>query len=403
MTNFLADKGYLAVKPQSATTTPVIPTKFIPLVSESVRVNPNLLADRRIKGLSWKSDELLKGSRQIEGDLVVLADPDALGHLFNMIYLKGTTTGNAGDGYTHPFTVGEGKSYSIEISRGDFAQRIWGVRGENLRLEFEENKMKATMSIKGLGQFYSASLAVALTGAGMTSIVFSTDYDLRPSDGLVVGDVLRIVETAGTTVDVTILTINADGKTVTFASTAITAAVGQPVFLKAQTPSFGTVAEPLYFGNTLVGVSPTSALADTAAATRATATPVYSFLTDFKNNLLSAPATGYTGPAVLLNQVRESSLEISTLFSDPTVYQKWIESVKKAVTLIATGRFIKSDLTTSEKLTVKFHKIKAITNEEALDVGQYIFDKQTYEALYDSVDAKAIEVEVVNRTAGTDY
>jgi hypothetical protein len=42
-----------------------------------------------------------------------------------------------------------------------------------------------------------------------------------------------------------------------------------------------------------------------------------------------------------------------------------------------------------------------ITNEQPLETGQYIFDKQKFEALYDAGDAKAIEVEVVNRTAGT--
>ena len=398
MTNYIADKSYLAVKVQVATETPVIPNKFIPLVSESIRVNPNFAADRRMKGLSWKSDEVLKGSRAIEGDIVLLADPDALGHLFNMVYEKGVTSGDAASGYTHPFIVGEGKSYSIEIARGIYAQRIWGVRGENLKLDFVDNKMQATMSIKALGQFYSASLALALTGAGMTAAVFSTDYDLRPADGLVIGDTIIV---GG--VEVVLTSVNADGKTVGFASTSITAAVGDSVYLKAQTPSYGTIPEPFYFGNTLVGVASTSALADTAAATRSTSTPIYTLSAEFKNNLLSAPATGYTGPAVLANQVREAMLSLKQLFTTPTLFQKWIEFVKQSVTIIATGRFIKTDLTTSELLTIKFHKVKSLTTEEPLQVGEYIYDTENFEALYDSVDAKAIEISLVNRTAGTAY
>jgi len=401
--NFLADKSYLALKPQSVSTTPVIPTHFTPLVSESIRVSPNFTADRRMKGLDWKSDDLLKGSRSIEGDIVIYGDPDNLGHILNMFYAKGSTTGDAANGYTHPFTVGDGKSYCLEISRGEFAQRIYGVRGEDLKLEFDDNKLKATLAIKGLGQFYTASLAIALTGAGMTTAVLSTDYDLRPSDGLVAGDVIRIVETAGTTVDVTLLTVNADGKTVTFASTAITAVVGKAVFLKAQTPSYSALAEPLYFGNTLAGISDTSANADTAAATRATATPCYNLSMEFKNNLLAESASGATGPSVLLNQVKEAAIEVSRLFTDPTQFQKWLENIKQAITVIITGRFIKSDLTTSELLTMKFHKTKLMDNEEPLEVGAYIYDKQKLEALYDSGDAKAIEISLVNRTAGTDY
>ncbi len=396
--NYLADKSYLAVKPQSVTTTPVIPTIFMPLISESIRVNPNFVADRRMKGLDWKSDELLKGPRKIEGDLVIFADPDNFGHLLNMTYAKGATTGSGSDGYTHPFTVGDGKSYTIEISRGAFAQRIYGVRGDSLKVEFEDNKLKATISVKGLAQFYTASVAVALTGAGMTSLVMSTDYDLRPADGLVVGDVLTINGT-----EVTLTSVNANGTTVGFASTAVTASIGDSVTLKAQTPSYAALAEPFYFGNTLVGFAATSSAADTAAATKATATPCYNLSAEFKNNLLDASATGSTGPAVLLNQVKEASLEISRLFTDPIQYQKWIENIKQAITIIITGRYIKSDLSTSELLTIKFHKVKMIENEEPLEVGAYIFDKEKLEALYDSSDAKAVEITIVNRTAGTSY
>jgi hypothetical protein len=398
MSNFLASKSYLALKPQVAPGTPIIPSNFFALVSESIRINPNFTADRRMKGLDWKSDDLLKGSRKIEGDIVVLGDPEVLGHLLNMTYLKGTTTGDAASGYTHPFTVGDGDSYSIEIPRGNYAQRIWGARAESLKVDYEDNKAKITVSIKALGQFFSASLAVALTGAGMTTIVLSTDSDLRPSDGLVIGDKVIV---GG--VELTLTSVNVDGKTIGFASTTVTASVGDPVMLKAQTPSLGTQREPLYLGNTLAGIAPTSALADTAAGSRATATPCYNLSFTLKNNLLDAPASGYTGPAALLNQVKEAQIEISRLFETAGQHQKWIENVKQAITLIATGRFIKTDLSTSEKLTVKFHNTKLITNEEPLDAGGYIFDKQSFEALYDNSDGKAIEIELVNRTADTAY
>lgn len=398
MANYLADKSYLAVKPQSAATTPVIPTNFLAMVSESIRVNPNFSADRRIKGLAWESDELLKGARMIEGDITILCNPDELGHLLNMTYLKGSTTGDATNGYTHPFTVGDGDSYSLEISRGGAAQRIWGARADSLKIDFVDNKMQATISIKALGQFYTASLGVALTGAGMTSAVLSTDSDLRPADGLVINDVININGT-----NVTLTSVNADGKTVGFASTSITASVGDPVFLVPQTVSLPTYHEPFYYGNTLVGLGVDTTAADTAAASRATATPCYNLSMSFLNNLLDAPASGFTGPAVLLNQVRAADLELDTLFTDPANYRKWLEMTKRAATIITTGRFIKTDQTTSELLTVKFHKLKAETVEEPLDVGQYIFDKQKLKALYDSSDGAAVEITLVNRTAGTSY
>lgn len=396
--NYLADRGYLALKVQTAPGTPAIPDVFIPLISESIRLNPNITADRRIKGLDWKSDDMLKGERTIEGDIQVHADPDTLGHLLNMCYTKGTTTGSGSDGYTHPFTPGEGDSYSFEIGRGATAQRIWGVRGDNLKLEFQDNKLVATLTIKALGQFNGASLAAALTGAGMTSLTLKQDYNAKPTEGLVAGDVINV---GG--VDITITSVGADGITINFASTTVTASIGDPVNLKSQTPSYASIVEPLYLNNALVGVADTSANADTAAATKATATPCYNIVMNLKQNLLSAPATGSAGPSVLLNQVKEAQIELSRLFENPTQFHKWIETTKQAITMIVKGRFIKSDNSTWEAFTIKFHNTKLESNEQPLDVGQYIFDKQKFEALYDSGDAKSVEITLVNRTAGTSY
>jgi hypothetical protein len=398
MSNYLSDKGYLAIKVQAAPGTPVIPNWFIPLISESIRLNPNITADRRIKGLDWKSDDMIKGARTVEGDINVYADPDTLGHLLNMAYLKGVSSGSAPDGYTHPFTPGEGDSYCMEIGRGITAQRIWGARIDNLRLEFQDNKLVAVASIKALGQFNGASLAVALTGAAQTSAVLKQDYNTRPTDGLVIGDVITV---GG--VDITLTGVNADGVTLAFASISVTAAIGDPLNLKAQTPAYTAIVEPFYLNNALVGISNTSTNADTAAATKATATPCYNILMNLKQNLLNAMATGSAGPSVLLNQIKEAAIELSRLFENPTQYHKWIENTKQAITMIVKGRFIKTDLSTWESFTIKFHNTKLETNEQPLEVGQYIFDKQKFEALYDNTDGKSVEISLVNRTAGTSY
>jgi hypothetical protein len=395
--NYLADKSYLAIRPQNVAGRATIPSVFAPLISEGVRVNPNLAADRRIMGLDWKSDELLKGPRVIEGELKFFADPDVLAHILNMVYSKVSTTGNASDGYVHTFEPGDGKSYTIEISRGDYAQRIFGVRGDQVVLGFEDNKLTAAITIKALGQFYSASLAVALTGAGMTQLVLSTDYDLEPNKGLRVGDTLIIGST-----EIEITSVDADGKTIGFDATSITASIGDPVFLKAQTPTYGTKREPLYLGNTLVGFGDDETEASVNAASRSLATPCYDMEITLKNNLFDSPASGSTGPSVLLNQVKEAQISLSRLFEDPTEYQRFIESVKKAMTSITTGRFIKSDLTTSEKLTVKFYKVKMTNNEEPLEVGSHIMDNQTFEALYDPDEDAAVSIELINRVSGDD-
>lgn len=394
--NYLADKSYLAIKPQVDAFTAIRPTVHIPLVSDSIKLNPNVTADRRMKGLDWKANDTSKGERMVEGDVSLWGDVDTLAHLFNIMHLKGSTTGNGTDGYTHPFGIGEGDHYTFEIPRGAYAERFFGVRGDKLNLTFSENKMMAKLSIKAIGHWYSGTLAVALTGAGMDELVLNQEYSLTPNNGLAVDDVLLV---GG--VEVTITSVDADGVTVGFGSTTVTASVGDAVYLKAQTPSFSLTSEPLTVNNTLVGVGADDSAADTAAASASTAQQVDSLEIEFSNNLLEAKQLGIEGTGRLLNQVRECQVKMKKMFDTPDQHRKWIEEQKQAITIIGRGKFIKSDFTTEENLTIKFYNVKLTENPQPLNVGGYIFDEQNFEVLYDTGDAKAFDVTIVNRIAGT--
>lgn len=398
--NYLGSKSYLAMKPEVTAGTPVKPTVFCPLVSESVKSNINLTPDRRMKGLDWKSDDLLIGDRKHEGDIVILADGDNLGHFLNMTYAKGTTTGGA-TGYTHPFTVGTPKSYTIEIQKGPYAQRFFGVRADQLKVEFVDQKMQVTASIKAMGQFSAGQLKEALSGS-VTSLKLSSAYDLRPNAGLAVGDVIVVMGDNGTGVEATLTSVNADGETVGFSSITVTGAIGNRVYLKAQTPSYSGIVAPFYLGDTLIGVGADSATATSNSATKALAQGMYQFAFTLKNNLLDAPASGSKDPFQLLPQTREAEITTRRLFETEAQHVAWLNSIKQAITMVSTGEEITGG-TTHESLTVKFHKVKLTTNEENLELDSLMFDTQTFEVLYDSVDGFAIEISLVNKTASASY
>ena len=398
--NYLGSKSYLAMKPEATAGTPVKPTVFCPLVSESIRSVIGLAPDRRMKGLDWKSDDLLAGDRKHEGDIVIFADGDNLGHFLNMTYLKGTTSGGA-TGYTHPFTVGTPKSYTIEIQKGPYAQRYFGVRADQLKIEFVDQKMQATASIKSMGQFSVAQLKEALSGS-VTSLKLSSAYDMKPNTGLAVGDVIVVIGDDGNGVEATLTSVNVDGETVGFSAVTVTGAIGNRVYLKAQTPSYTGIVAPFFLGDTLIGVGADNATALSNAGAKATATGMYQFAFTLKNNLLDAPASGSKDPFQLLPQTREAEITTRRLFEDETQHKAWLNSIKQAITMIATGEEISAG-GTHESLTVKFHKVKLTTNEETLELDALIFDSQTFEVLYDSTDGYAIEISLINKTAGTDY
>ena len=395
---YLSDNAYLAVKPEAVAGTPVTPTNFVPLLSESVRSIMNYTADRRFKGLSWKANDILRGNRTHEGELSILADADNLGHILNMFMALGVTTGDATDGYTHPFTVGDCDTYSLEIKRGIYAQRLYGVKVDSLSLDFADGTLQVRADIQARGQFSVAKLGVALTGAGMTNIVLDDTYDLAPTKGLVAGDVIVI----GTD-ELTLLTVDADGVTVTFTSTSLTYSADEPIYLKPQTASLSGLQDPLYQGNTLVGLGVDETASTTAAGSKATATPVHEFSLDLKNNLFTTPRTGSVDPVNLLPRTKEGQVKLKQLLENENDTADFLDRTKQAMTIMISGQHINPDFSTKELVTIKLYNIKMTEHDNALTVGEYIVDDKTYEVLYDDSDAKAMTIDLVNRTAGASY
>lgn len=388
---YLGDTGYLAVKPQASAGVAVLPDTFIPLQSESVTFDPNLTADRRMKGIAWESDDLLRGSYTVSGDIVALADVEALGHLLNMTYAKGTTTGDATDGYTHAFTPGEGDYYTLEIGMGDYARRIFGAKGASLSITNDDGRLSSTVNIVAMGQFMSGTLKDALTGA-VTSLEFDDDEVKNPAYGLAVGDTLVI---GSVEVVITVIT----GNVISFSSTSITASAGDAVYLKAQAPDL-TSYVPLSMCSTLVGTGDDETAATTAAGSRTTATPCYDLTLTLDNGKLSAPATGYCGPATILNGTLSASLDAKRLYESPEQAHNFRSRIATAYTIISTGQAIGDG---AEGLTVKLYRTKTTDLSDTLTMGDFIHDELTATALYDSDTAKTVEISLTNRTAGTAY
>lgn len=395
--NFFSDQGYLGVKPESTPGVAVIPTNFVPLISETIKTVQNLTTDQRLKGRSWGANDLLRGARTQEGEINVEADPDNLGHFLNMLVTKGSSTGNASDGFTHPFLSGTPDSYSVEFNRGAYAIRVFGVQVGEMRLEFQDNRMNIKSQIQGMGQFSVASLGVALTGAGMVSIVLDDKYDRIPTAGLVVGDTIVI----GT--DEVVIVAIPDAFTITIASTSLTYSIGEEIHLKAQTPSYSGLAKAFNLGNVLVGIGADESSATSNAGDKATATPVHDFAITLNRNILTVPRSGSLDPVEIKSQILEGQIEMKQLLENADQRQAFLDKGKQALTLIVTGEHIKADFSTFEKLTFKFHNVKLTENNNNLEIAQYIVDDQKFEVLYDDSDAKAISVELVNRTDGADY
>ncbi len=397
MSTFLADNQYLAIIPEATAGVALTPTVFVPLVSESVKTVLNHTVDQRIKGNNWQGNDLLRGNRSHEGQVVILADPDNLGHILNMVMTLGSTSGDATDGYTHPFTVGAGDTYTFEIGKGAYAQRYFGVYIEELLISFQDGQMQLTLTIKARGQVSVAQLGVASSGA-VTTIILDDNYDIVPNNGFVVGDQFTI----GTDT-VTITGVETDGVTLTFTSTSLTYSIGEQVFLTPLTVSNPTLQDPFYLGNFLAGIGADESAATTAAGTRANATPIYDLEILIKNNLFSQNGSSRFDPVQIIPQTPQAMVTLKRLLETENQRTALMHRTKQAITLIATGKNINPDFSTSELLTIKFNNVKLIESDNLLEVGELIRDEQQFEVLYDESDGKAMTIDLINRTAGASY
>lgn len=393
----LSDNQYLAIGVESTAGVAVIPDVFVPLVSESVKTIVGHTADRRMKGINWKGSELLRGNRMHEGEIVILGDPDNLGHILNMVMTKGSTSGDATDGYTHPFTVGGGDTYTFEISKGAYAQRYFGVYVEECRIAFVDGQMQVTLSIKAMGQVSVMELGVALSGAE-TLMTLDDNYDIQPNRGLVVDDVLVVGSD-----ELTLTSVAANGYDVEFGSTSLSYPIGEKVYLKPLTASIPSLQDPFYFGNTLVGIGATESAATTAAGSRSTATPIYDLEISIKNNLFAVNGTSRFDPVQIKTKTPEAMLTLRQLLESENQRTNFLHRTKQAITIICLGKNINPDFSTQETLTLKFNNVRLVESDNQLEVGEYIADVQNYEVLYDSGDAAAMSASLINRSAASAY
>src|SRR5215211_6030322 len=112
-TERLGNLGYLMVGKETTKGTPVIPSTAIPIYKESFSTKLNHDEDNPIVGLNVMPWNMYMGMRDHEWSFTALGEPNTAQYIFDMALAQGTITGSSP--YTHPFTVGDAKSYTIDV------------------------------------------------------------------------------------------------------------------------------------------------------------------------------------------------------------------------------------------------------------------------------------------------
>lgn len=389
MAEQISNKGYFGIIKEVTKGTPLTPTTFIPMYSESFATKVALDEDSPIMGNKFSVYQTFLGMRSHGGEVSLLAEPNTASHLFNMLLTKGTTSGVGP--YTHPFTLSitdDPKSYTVDIQKGNIVWRYMGAEISEISNDFDKNKMVLKAKISALKSFVVREIeSIAGVGAPYT-ITFKVNYDPSPTTGLVIGDTLQILKAGGTTLNLAVASV-VDGISITTTTDPATVVAGDLIYLRAATPSY-TMKTPFMWARTefCFGV-------DVATALSATQTRIdegkWTILHKFDQDE-GAQRSGSFDPAALVRTLGSLELNVKQFFDTPDDYNRFVTNSKRAM-------IIRHYSETGYELRVTLNNFRITENKIDLKSGDIIYSEPKIIAVYDTADASAFDVKVINNLA----
>jgi hypothetical protein len=381
----LSNLGYLMVGKEPTKGTPVIPSIAVPIYKETFETKLNHDEDNPIVGLRVMPFAMYMGLRDHEWSFTALGEPNTAQDIFDMTLTQGSVTGS--NPYTHPYTVGDAKSYTIDILKGQVVHRYWGCEAEELEVGFNNNKMELSPKGSALGSFIVREIASVST----TTITLKTDYDATPNKGLVATDLVRVMKSDGSaSLDTTVSSVNADGITVVLGASAASFAAGDYIFLRAQTATYNLLS-PFLWAKTQYRFG-----TNAAAALTATHTPIeegsgkWKVMHPFEDKGGSS-RSGAFDPSALLRLQANAEVDVKTFFDMPDSVNEFLGVRGKA---LVVRHFTGS--TNQYELRLTFNSCVIKDSKRELDSGKIIYHDINYRPVYSSGDGQLLDVKVIN-------
>jgi len=251
-TNFnpYANYGYMALIKEATDTTPVTPTTYVKIISESLLPSFGIQTIAEIAGSREKNINSIQGNIEVDGDVALYAEDKISGHFLRSLLGAPTSqTVVADTSYRHRFEVqDDDRTYTFDINPADapWVHRFYGVHSGKLLFNKEDNAIKMTTSLIATRAFLLARV--------LADVSSGTNLNVDQTGGLTTSDSILVLskETGYTTLEE--FTINAivDENNITVGA-AITATIEADdiVVLKRATvvDSDYTQCEPFQFQN----------------------------------------------------------------------------------------------------------------------------------------------------------
>lgn len=324
-----ANIGYLGMKKEAGKGNPLQPDFFVPLYSEDVVINVNLDDDNPIVGIREARYQSFLGQEDYMGTIKVLAEPKTLPHFLNMLLKQDTEGGDAAAGFIHTFILGDSvKSYTIEFLKGNIPFRFFGVEARSIVPAFEENKMVLEIAISALGCFSTRKIL----SASDTTVILDDVARPNPTKGLTTSDSLRLYDvTSESYEDVTIDTIDADGKTLTVSSISGTYGATDLCWLKPLSPSLN-IDTPFSWARTQFQFAANATDALAASQTRLEKGSNWNLIHALEEDA-GAKRSGKITPDALVRTQGDLEITLKKFFWDGSEQNRFLQHLSQALVI----------------------------------------------------------------------
>lgn len=411
----LSNMGYLAIKRQSSAATAVVPSHplrylegDLVLEQENIEIESvqnNAFPTGMVTGMHKPSGEF---KQDLDANECVHILAGALGTLTSSTDVSSGTDASV---FSHQIDFGASlPNFSIEQARGNltdtgsnrlgyevrraFGAQIdsWTIKGGN------SGKLEFSWKLNALGIFHRAKLlknaaagsSVALNLDTVEGLVATTDnvniYDDTPQNEV---DAIASLSTTAKTV-----TIGTLGNSYTVANNAM-------VFLEPQSLSY-SVPEQIF---TNADVQYREGASYSAASSAAEGN-LESWEITYSNNLEGRPGSLRKGNYVVAPKKRGISVKFTKYFESRADADLYFNTTKRGMEIKMQSEVIVSATDTNAarySITISLSNVRYKSHKMATSYGElYAYDVEAV-ALYDSSDARAVRITVVNATAGTGY
>lgn len=386
MAEQISNKGYLMIGEQTDPNTPVVPTVVVPLYEEDITTDMNVDEDAPIIGSRAARSYIHPGQRIHGGSITVMAEPNTSLHLFSMMLKRGNASG--GGPYTWLLTPDDSKSYVLDFLKGRHVFRYGGAKAHTIAPDWDDNKMVYEIDISAMWAFTFREVQ-SVSGSGPYTITLKTNYDLQPTKGLVVGDLIQLYDVStGSYINAEVDALT--DTTITVSENVAAGTAGDIISIRPRTPSV-SIQQPFLWSRTFFHFG-----ADATAAMAAAHTPLEQGsaweLAFNVNEEDGEHRSGSADPASIIQTLADATVTAQTYFDDPLKQNKFMTLAKNACV-------IRHYSESGYELRVTIYDMRPTESELPLETEEVLYDEQEYMAKEDQVTGKIYEVTIINNVA----